>query len=138
MDAKSQEIRWRINGFRRRRKRTKRLEDVLLNETGFNLIVGNSCTTESATGTTRWYLPNFGNWLTIERKRSLSPLKDSPKSLASGPRSPAHSAFSRETKDSNETTPISTAVFPTMIKLMADSVDREGTIAYPRKRRKSN
>lgn len=106
--------------------------------TGFNLIVGNPCTAESATGTTGWYSPNFEESLTIERKRSLSPLKDSPRSIASEPKSPAHSVFSREAKDSNEASPVSATVFPALIKLMVDSVDREGTIAYPRKGRKSH
>lgn len=46
----------------------------------------------------------------IERKRSLSPLKDSPRSVASGPRSPAHSILSRETKDSDEASPITSTV----------------------------
>ena len=136
MDAKSQEIRWRVNGFRRRRK-SKTIGGGIP-PTGFNLILGNSRTAESATGTTGWYLPNFWDWLMIERKRSLSPLKDSPKSIASGPRSPVHSVFSRETKDSDEASPVSATVFSAWIMLMIDPMDREGTITYPRKGRKSN
>jgi hypothetical protein len=38
----------------------------------------------------------------IERKRSLSPLKDSPRSITSGPKSPTHSVFSKETRDSDD------------------------------------
>ena len=67
----------------------------------------------------------------IERKRSLSPLKDSPRSITSESRSPVHSVFSRETKDSNEASPVSATVLLSLIKLMVVSVDGEGTISYP-------
>jgi len=43
-----------------------------------------------------------------ERKRSLSPLKDSPRSIASGPRSPAH--FLKDSKDDDEPSPAAAIV----------------------------
>ena len=46
----------------------------------------------------------------VERKRSVSPLKDSPRSITSAPKSPAHSIFSKETKDTDETSPVSATV----------------------------
>jgi hypothetical protein len=46
----------------------------------------------------------------VERKRSLSPLKDSPRSITSAPKSPAHSIFSKETKETDETSPVSATV----------------------------
>jgi len=49
-----------------------------------------------------------------ERKRSLSPLKDSPRSITSGPKSPTHSIFSKETKDSDDSPSTTATVQPTL------------------------
>ena len=70
----------------------------------------------------------------IERKRSLSPLKDSPRSITSGPKSPAQSIFSKETRDSDHS-PTTTAVNAIMDYVDLDSMDGAGTVASSERKR---